>query len=473
MAEAERHRLERMFHELDANNDGRVDPKELAEGVKKMGYYHVTEEQIIEFMKKSDVTKSGDLNMDEFLTYLQEHEKQLKIIFSSLDENQDGVISATEIVSAFQKLGIVITENEARALMQRINVKDQSLDISFEEWRDYLLFHPSADLAGIISSWRHNTCMDMGEDVGVPDDFSEQDLYSGMWWRHLVAGGSAGMVSRTCTAPLDRLKIMLQVHGTGRYKSGKSLRIKDAFTYMLREGGVRGLWRGNGINVIKIAPESAVKFAAYDFFKRGIRGSADRDLMIYERFLAGSMAGGVSQSVIYPMEVMKTRLALRKTNEFTGIIDCAKQLYQTGGLRVFYRGYIPNLLGILPYAGIDLAVYETLKQKYLSRYGANGDNVPPAITLLACGTFSSCCGQVAAYPLALVRTKLQSQAGLNLQLPKEQTHAIGLFKYILREEGVRGLYRGILPNFCKVAPAVSISYYVYERTRQHLGVEMV
>ena len=72
-----------------------------------------------EFMKKSDVTKSGDLNMDEFLTYLQEHEKQLKLIFSSLDENKDGVISANEIVSAFQKLGIVITENEARALMQR------------------------------------------------------------------------------------------------------------------------------------------------------------------------------------------------------------------------------------------------------------------------------------------------------------------------------------------------------------------
>ena len=64
-------------------------------------------------------------------------------------------------------------------------------------------------------------------------------------------------------------------------------------------------------------------------------------------------------------------------------------------------------------------------------------------------------------------------AGLNMHLPKEQTHALGLFKYILREEGVRGLYRGILPNFCKVAPAVSISYYVYERTRQYLGVEMV
>ena len=123
-------------------------------------------------------------------------------------------------------------------------------------------------------------------------------------------------------------------------------------------GGVRGLWRGNGMNVLKIAPESAVKFAAYDFFKRRIRGDADRDLLMSERFLAGSLAGGVSQTVIYPMEVMKTRLALRKTNEYSGIWDCAKKLYKHGGVTVFYRGYVPNLLGILPYAGIDLAVYE-------------------------------------------------------------------------------------------------------------------
>ena len=87
---------------------------------------------------------------------------------------------------------------------------------------------------------------------------------------------------------------------------------------------------------------------------------------------------------------------------------------------------------------------------------------------------SSCCGQLAAYPLALVRTKLQSQAGLGskLSLPADQTHTLGLFRHILRTEGWRGLYRGLIPNFCKVAPAVSISYYVYERVRTRLGVEM-
>ena len=66
----------------------------------------------------------------------------------------------------------------------------------------------------------------------------------------------------------------------------------------------------------------------------------------------------------------------------------------------------------------------------------------------------------------------QNAAGLNLNLPPEQTHALGLFKYTLRTEGVKGLYRGMVPNFCKVAPAVSISYFVYERTREYLGVEM-
>lgn len=136
------------------------------------------------------------------------------------------------------------------------------------------------------------------------------------------------------------------------------MRIIDTIKYMLKEGGIRGLWRGNGMNVIKIAPESAFKFGAYDMIKRFIKGEQDRDLKLYERFLAGSLAGGFSQSIIYPLEVLKTRMALRKTNEFKGILDCCHKLYQNGGVTVFYRGYIPNLLGILPYAGIDLAVYE-------------------------------------------------------------------------------------------------------------------
>ena len=68
-------------------------------------------------------------------------------------------------------------------------------------------------------------------------------------------------------------------------------------------------------------------------------------------------------------------------------------------------GYLPNIIGIIPYAGIDLTVYETLKKEYTRRRVDNAE--PNIFVLLACGTVSSTCGQLASYPLALIRTKMQ------------------------------------------------------------------
>lgn len=87
-------------------------------------------------------------------------------------------------------------------------------------------------------------------------------------------------------------------------------------------------------------------------------GSDQQSIGIPERFVAGSLAGVIAQSSIYPMEVLKTRLALRKTGQYSGISDCAKHILRREGVAAFYKGYIPNMLGIIPYAGIDLAVYE-------------------------------------------------------------------------------------------------------------------
>jgi solute carrier family 25 phosphate transporter 23/24/25/41 len=51
-------------------------------------------------------------------------------------------------------------------------------------------------------------------------------------------------------------------------------------------------------------------------------------------------------------------MVLRKTGEYSSIYDCANKIIQREGMRAFYKGYIPNILGIIPYAGTDLAVYE-------------------------------------------------------------------------------------------------------------------
>ena len=391
-------RLRSLFKKLDLNKDGKIDSEELAEGLNKLGYGHISKHQIQKFLERADATSSNDLTLQEFIEHLQRHEKQLHLVFSKLDTNQDGRVTSADLQVAFKTLGIAISLKEADKLVLRIN-DDNSLDISFEEWRDFLMFHPSSNIDDIIENWRKeaNLChLDHEEDVwrDIADKFGNRNC-----WQHFVAGGIAGFLSRTCTAPLDRLKVLLQVHG-GR----KRATMLNTMKYMLNEGGVRGLWRGNGINILKIAPESALKFGAYEEMKKLIKGDSKRNLGLHERLVAGGGAGASAQTVIYPLEVLKTRLALRKTGESKGIINFAKEMYAAEGWKVFYKGYWPNLFGIIPYAGIDLAVYETLKG-HLVEEGTNGSALVP----LGCGIFSSCCGQLAAYPLALVRTKLQSQ----------------------------------------------------------------
>nr|CDJ82301.1 Mitochondrial substrate solute carrier domain containing protein [Haemonchus contortus] len=102
--------------------------------------------------------------------------------------------------------------------------------------------------------------IDIGEDSQVPEDFTDQEIISGIWWRHLVAGGVAGCMSRSCTAPFDRLKVFMQVHSSRTNNLG----LLSCLRLLHAEGGVKSFWRGNGINVVKIAPESAIKFMAYE-----------------------------------------------------------------------------------------------------------------------------------------------------------------------------------------------------------------
>ncbi|XP_077412089.1 mitochondrial adenyl nucleotide antiporter SLC25A24-like isoform X1 [Vanacampus margaritifer] len=447
-----------LFEKLDTNKDGKVDVAELRAGLKAMGVFRQGAAQKI--VMSGDKNKDGSLDFHEFTRYLKEHEKKLRLTFKSLDRNDDGRIDATEIQQSLEELGLEISKVDALKILQSMDI-DGTMMVDWNEWREHFLFRPAHNLEEIIRYWKHSSVLDIGDSLAIPDEFTEEEKSSGGWWKQLVAGAVAGSVSRTGTAPLDRLKVFMQVHSS---KSNK-ISLAKGFKQMIVEGGVTSLWRGNGTNVLKIAPETAIKFMAYEQFKK-LLSSEGKKIETHKRFLSGSLAGATAQTAIYPMEVLKTRLTLRKTGQYSGMFDCAKTILKKEGVKAFYKGYIPNLLGIIPYAGIDLAVYESLKNAWLSYHTKDSAN-PGVLVLLGCGTISSTCGQLASYPLALVRTRMQARASLNAS---DQPSMSSLLKNIVVKDGFFGLYRGILPNFMKVIPAVSISYVVYEYMKIGLGI---
>lgn len=133
---------------------------------------------------------SGDrkLTFDEFLSYIEDTETQLKLAFRSIDENKDGFIDLKEIMKAMNDLGINIGIEEAEKLLFRMD-KDGSLKINFNEWRDFLMFSGSSKIDDIFRYWRRASSFDIGESMCIPDDFTEEEKKSGEAWKTLFSGG--------------------------------------------------------------------------------------------------------------------------------------------------------------------------------------------------------------------------------------------------------------------------------------------
>lgn len=456
-------RIRKLFDFFDLSHSGFLDRTDIEEGFRALGipsHYKYAQD----LLDVSDANHDGQVDFEEFHRYMDEKELELYAIFREIDVKHNGCIMPEELRDALSRAGIQLSDEQLTNFVDRID-KDNNGIITFEEWRDFLLLYPhKATIANIFQYWEKVCLVDIGEQVVIPEGISRH-LHA---TKYLLAGGVAGALSRTATAPLDRLKVLLQVQISS--VKGKP-RVLPAILAIYKEGGFLAFFRGNGLNVIKVAPESAIKFYAYEIMKdvvMGFDGSKSKeDIGPMGRLFAGGTAGAIAQTAIYPMDLVKTRLQTYASNEGRAptLAKLSKDIWQQEGPRAFYRGLVPSIIGMIPYAGIELAAYESLKNA--SHQILPNKTEPGPLIQLCCGMVSGAVGATCVYPLQLVRTRLQAQR-MNSSI--RYKGMIDVFQRTWKEEGFLAFYKGLLPNMLKVVPAASITYIVYEDMKRRLSL---
>ncbi|MQL73701.1 hypothetical protein Taro_006062 [Colocasia esculenta] len=333
-------------------------------------------------------------------------------------------------------------------------------------------------------------------------------------WQHLLAGGVAGAVSKTCTAPLARLTILFQVQGMhSDVATLKRTSIFHEASRIVREEGVRAFWKGNLVTIAHRLPYSSISFYAYERYKLKLQSLPGLDRHrefvaadVFLRLLGGGLAGITAASITYPLDLVRTRLAAQLSighGECSIVMTPAQAprwtakatvqgypprrnpcqaLYHWGEHLTFRRmlciieefrmhfmpfaemkGSGDYIRGVGPNIAISFSVYEKLRSNWQLR--RPDDNAP--LVSLACGSLSGIASSTVTFPLDLVRRRMQLEGAAG----RARIYNKGLFAtfgQIIRTEGIRGLYRGILPEYFKVIPSIGIVFLTYESLKTFL-----
>ncbi|KVI11357.1 Mitochondrial carrier domain-containing protein [Cynara cardunculus var. scolymus] len=240
-----------------------------------------------------------------------------------------------------------------------------------------------------------------------------------------AAGAVAGAAAKTVTAPLDRIKLIMQ-----------------ALVSVGTQEGVKGYWKGNLAQVLRILPYSAVQLFAYESYKKLYRGK-DGELSVIGRLAAGASAGMTSTFVRFSLLFLLSDFAECST------LDVVVKMLKEEGLGSFYRGLVPSLIGIAPYVAVNFCVFDLVKKSLPEKF--RNKTEASLITAFAAATIAT----LTCYPLDTIRRQMQMRG-------TPYKTVLDAFPGIIARDGVAGLYRGFVPNALKTLPNSSIRLTTFD-----------
>jgi len=280
-------------------------------------------------------------------------------------------------------------------------------------------------------------------------------------------GGVSAAVSKTAVAPIERVKLLLQVQSSSTQikPEDRYTGIVNCFVRVSKEQGFASLWRGNLANVIRYFPTQALNFAFKDTFKEiFMKGVKKEDFWKFAlgNISAGSAAGASSLCFVYPLDFARTRLAADvgkdKTNrQFTGLLHCISSIMKTDGVIGLYRGFVVSIQGIIVYRGAFFGLFDTAKAFIPTEY----KGFKRVFASWAVAQTVTAIAGVISYPFDTVRRRMMMQSGRKAGQEKEYKNTLDCWIKISRKEGMGAFFRGALSNVLRGAGG-AIVLVVYE-----------
>lgn len=295
------------------------------------------------------------------------------------------------------------------------------------------------------------------------------------WLLDFAIGGTVGGITKTLTAPIERVKLLIQTQDANpKIISGEVERYKgmgDCFRRVTAEQGFPAFWRGNGANVLRYFPQQAFNLSFKDTLKR-VFPKYDAKTNFWGFFgvnlASAGLGAALSLCICYPLDFARTRLASDvggKEKTFNGIFDCLKKTAADTGPMAIYNGFGASVAGIVVYRGLQLGLFDTIMglNPYQKDMGVMG-----FVTGFFAAQFAGIVARPFNYPFDTVRRRLQMES----EKPMEQRLYKGTFdcaRVILAKEGVAGMYKGVLADIVRGGFAAMVPL-LYQKIKDGMAI---
>ena len=453
-------RLRELFTRIDSVGNGYISQDDLNNFAHSL---RMPKAFVHDFVDEGDQSGDGKMTFEEFAAFVRSKEISLQNAYESLNPDAKGRIRGSRLKKNLGNMEIRAGRYNSRKKIRRKGiekmlqyVEDEQV-LNANDFRDLMILIPENQLQTVSPYY-----MKVGLDIGtrrlpIPDRRKD-----GKPWGHLLAGGIAGIASKTVSSPLNVVAVR-SIAGEGGASRMSAREMWSTMSHIARTEGVGGLFKGNMSNCISSAPGKAIDFFAYAVYKGLLTGN-DREPTNLERLLAGSLAGMTSDSILYPLEVVSTRVTMNMSKTgATNIAQAMVEIAKKEGIRGLYSGWGAAMVGVIPYAGISFGCYDILSAQY--RKFARVDSAGPLPTL-GIGFISGFLASTISFPLYSATVKLQTGTLVPGLVGKQ--NLVSVMRYTIAKDGYKGLFNGWLPASTKMIPQAGISFVVYEMVKRRL-----